>query len=47
VGGFLREMTPPPQDVEQAFAWLQETYGLNPPREQLQRVLELVYREPQ
>ena len=38
VGGFLREMTPPPQDVEQATAWLRETYGLDPPRDQVQRL---------
>ena len=47
VGGFLREMTPPPQDAEQAAAWLQKTYGLNPPRDQLQRLLDLVRRERQ
>jgi len=42
VGGFLREMTPPPEDAEQAAAWLDKTYGLQVPDKQLQRLLDLL-----
>ena len=42
VGGFLKEMTPPPGDTGQAADWLQKTYGLRLSNEQLERLLSLV-----
>jgi len=42
VGGFLREMTPPPEDAGQAADWLQKTYGLQLPKEQIERLLSLI-----
>lgn len=45
VGGFLREMTPPPSDTEQAADWLRQTYGLAVPESQLQRLLTLLAQE--
>ena len=45
VGGFLREMTPPPSDTGQAADWLRQTYGLDVPESQLQRLLTLQAQE--
>jgi len=42
VGGFLREMTPAPEDAGQAAGWLHETYGLQLPDSQIERLLSLV-----
>jgi hypoxanthine phosphoribosyltransferase len=46
VGGFLREMTPPPGDAGQAADWLRQTYGLQLPADQLDRLLTLITKEP-
>ena len=42
VGGFLREMKPPPDNLDQAAAWLLNTYGIQLPNEQLVRLLNLI-----
>ncbi len=47
VGGFLREMTPPPEDVAQAEGWLRETYGLELPGDQIERLLSLIRPQPE
>lgn len=45
VGGFLREMTPQPDNTGQAAAWLDKTYGLQLPNDQLKRLLGLIQNE--
>ncbi|OOZ37764.1 hypothetical protein BOW52_10070, partial [Solemya elarraichensis gill symbiont] len=42
VGGFLNEMTPPPDDASHAADWLQKTYGLQLPDDQLNHLLSLI-----
>ena len=44
VGGFLREMTPPPENVSQAADWLQKTYGLCLSNDQVARLLGLLQK---
>ncbi len=46
VGGFLREMTPPPDTTDQAAEWLKKTYGLELQYDQLERLLNLVHYRP-
>ena len=42
VGGFLKEMTPPPDDPGKASDWLEKTYGLQLSNDQLERLLSLI-----
>ncbi len=45
VGGFLNEMTPPPDDASHAADWLQKTYGLQLPNDQLSHLLSLIQKK--
>jgi hypoxanthine phosphoribosyltransferase len=45
VGGFLRQMSPPPVDVAEAADRLAADYDLKVPEQQLQRLLEIVQQE--
>ncbi len=47
VGGFLREMTPPPEDADQAADWLLKTYGMRLANDQLERLLSLIRKQPE